>query len=356
MADLAPPMPIALHPGDAPYPLDQWYVIAYSDEVTRTPLSRWAFDRPIMLYRSETGAPVALFDRCPHRGYPLSEGKLVGDAIQCGYHGVRFGADGLCAHIPSGGPMARGLRVDSYPVVECWRWIWIWPGDPARADPALIPDHAHFGLGKPGWYAEPADRLDLAANYLLPFENLLDASHITFLHEGQIDAGDVAGQAPVIEEEGVRVRVVRRIEHEQQSPLTMKTFGFTGTHAHRTITAEAYVPNLCGIRVDVEPVDGSAEAQTNQLAVGITPRTRASSYEFTAIAQTFPFVNPNWKEDARRLLMEDVVAMEKIQALHEQLSPAQRGEVGLAADRGLFAARAKIARMLRDEQAHGGLR
>lgn len=346
------PLPGAnLIPGSADYPLNQWYVVAYSDEVTRSPMHRWLLDRPITLYRNTTGAPVALYDRCPHRGYPLSEGQLVGDAIQCGYHGLEFGADGLCHRIPSGGIIAPGLRVDSYPVVERWRWIWLWAGDPALADPALIPDHARFGLGEPGWFAEPGDLLDIPANYLLPFENLLDASHITFLHNGQIDSGDVAGQPLEMEVSGITVRVIRHIPDELQSPLTMKTFGFSGTHAHRTITAEAQAPNLCGIRVDIAPVDGSAPPQTNQLIVGITPRTRNSSYEFTAVAQTFPFLNPEWKKDARALLMEDVVAMGKIQALFDQLPPDQRTETGVRADKGLFRARSIIARMLREERA-----
>lgn len=341
----------SLSPGSAAYPLNQWYVAAYSHEVTDRPLHRWLLDRPVLLYRDQADQPVALYDRCPHRGYPLSAGKVVGDAIQCGYHGVQFGPDGGCKLVPSGGIIAPGLRVDSYPVVERWRWIWLWAGDPELADPTLIPDHEAFGLGAPGWHAEPGDVLELAANYLMPFENLLDASHITFLHQGQIDAGDVAGQPLELETEGNKVRVIRRIPDELQSPLTMKTFGFSGTHAHRTITAEAIAPHLCGIRVDVAPVDGSAAAQTNQLVVGITPRTRSTSYEFTAVAQTFPFVNPDWKEDMRNLLMEDVDAMAKIQELHDRLSPEQRPETGLRADRGLFRARAIIARMMREERA-----
>lgn len=340
-----------IEPGSADYPSNQWYVGAYSAEVSREPLHRWLLDRPVVFYRDEAGEPVALFDRCPHRGYPLSDGRLVGDAIQCGYHGVRFGPDGLCRLIPSGGPVAPGLRIESYPAIERWRWIWIWVGDPEAADPALIPDHGAFGLGVDGWHAEPGDLLEVPANYLLPFENLLDASHITFLHQGQIDAGDVAGQPLELERQDRNVRVVRRIENELQSPLTMKTFGFRGTHANRTITAEAIAPHLCGIRVDVEPIDGSAAPQTNQLVVGITPRTRSTSYEFTAVAQTFPFVNPDWKSDMRDLLMEDVEAMAKIQALHDRLDPGRRSETALRADRGLFQARRIIAGMLRAEQA-----
>ena len=340
-----------LSPGSADYPLNQWYVAAYGHEVGRTPLHRWLLDRPVLLYRGEDGRPVALHDRCPHRGYPLSAGRLVGDAIQCGYHGVRFGPDGRCTLVPSGGQVAKGLAVASYPLVERWPWIWLWPGDPALADPALVPDLERFGVDRPGWYQEATTLLEVPANYLLPFENLLDASHVTFLHHGQIDAGDVAGQREDLHVAGVHVQVVRHIPNEPQSPLTMRTFGFSGTHADRTITTEALVPNLCAVRVDFVAVDGAAPPASNQLIVGITPCTRTSSYEFTAVVQSFPFMNPRRDEDLRNLLMEDVEAMAKIQALSDRLRPDQRSEVGLRADRGLFRARAILQAMLREERA-----
>lgn len=341
--------PSAILPGSAPFPANQWYVVAFSHEVTREPLARWVLNRPVVLYRDEAGNPVALYDRCPHRGYPLSSGRLIDDAIQCRYHGIEFAPDGGCRLIPSGGQITRDMKVTSFAVVERWKWIWMWAGDPAEADPALIPDHAMFDLCTDGWFAEPGDRLDVPANYLLPFENLLDATHVTFLHDGQLDVGDVAGKAMEVSVNGTHIRAMRRIDNELQTPLTMKTFGFPGTHATRTITADAVIPSLCGIRVDISPVSAPDQVQTNQLVVGITPRTTNSCYQFIAVAQSFPFNNPNWKADATNLLMEDVVAMGEIQQLFDRLPENKRTETGIEADRALYLARRIFTRLIRQE-------
>ncbi len=337
--------------GNADAPRNQWYVAAYSSELGRTPLHRWILGDPLVMFRTASGAPVALFDRCPHRGLRLSAGKLQGDTIECTYHGMRFAADGKCTLIPSGSPISDRMCVKSYPIVEQWQWLWVWPGDPALADPSLIPAIEPFGFGKEGWYHETSGLLPVAANYLLPFENLLDASHITFLHHGLIDSGDVAAMPYRTEQEGNWLRVIREVPDEPVSPLTAKTFGFETDRAHRTITADAHVPNLCGIRVDLAPAGRPTEtAMTNQLLVAITPATRNSCHEFTAVAQTFPFANPNREDDVRNLLMEDVVAMEDIQRLIDQLGPERCEEVSVGCDASAMRMRRMVARMLEAER------
>ena len=95
---------IRMLPGEAEAPRNQWYVIAFGSEITSTPLRRSILGDPIVLYRTGSGSAVALFDRCPHRGMRLSNGgKVIGDAIQCNYHGMQFGPDGHCVRVPSGG-------------------------------------------------------------------------------------------------------------------------------------------------------------------------------------------------------------------------------------------------------------
>jgi vanillate O-demethylase monooxygenase subunit len=337
----------AVKAGDADFPRRQWYVGAYSHEVTRAPMQRWLLGQPVVFYRLANGDPVALFDRCPHRGLRLSAGSLVGDEIQCTYHGLRFARDGHCTAIPSGGPVSPRMRVASYPVVERWKWIWIWMGERELADPALVPDIERFGFGREGWFDEPSGLLPLKANYLLPFENLLDASHISFLHHGLIDAGNVAMLPFSLEQEGAYLRVVREITQEPISPLTMKTFGFQCDRVNRRIIADATVPNLCGIRVEIAPSDAvDAAPRVNQLIVGITPQSPSSTLEFTAVAQSFPFENPNREEDVRNLLMEDVVAMEDIQRLFDQLGPERSIELSVRSDAPAMRMRQLVEQML----------
>ena len=101
--------------GIAPAPRNQWYIAAYSAEVGRTPLQRWILEEPVVFFRAADGTPVALFDRCPHRGLRLIAGSVVEDTIQCTYHGMRFDARGACVAIPSGGPISPRMCVRSYP-------------------------------------------------------------------------------------------------------------------------------------------------------------------------------------------------------------------------------------------------
>jgi vanillate O-demethylase monooxygenase subunit len=77
-----------------------WYVAATDAEISHKPLGRMILGEPIVLFRAEDGTPVAFEDRCPHRHLPLSMGRLVGDTLQCLYHGLRFGRDGRCVYIP----------------------------------------------------------------------------------------------------------------------------------------------------------------------------------------------------------------------------------------------------------------
>src|SRR5688572_2143212 len=117
-----------------------WYVCAMSDEVGRTPLGRVALKQPLVLFRKEDGTPVILEDRCVHRRLPLSLGRLIGDTLQCAYHGLRFDCDGACVHIPGQRSIPPTARVKSYPAVERYGWVYAWMGDPERADPGAIPD------------------------------------------------------------------------------------------------------------------------------------------------------------------------------------------------------------------------
>jgi len=335
---------------NAAYPRNQWYVAGHPDELGETPFRRTLLGEPVVMYRKADGTPAALFDRCPHRGLPLSEGKVAGDNLQCLYHGIEFAPDGSCARIPSGGQISAGMRVQSYPLVERVPFLWIWIGDPAKADPADIPDLTRFGFGQPGWHTANWDVLPCKANYLLPFENLLDASHISFLHHGQIDTGNVASLPFRIEQEGALIRVIREARNEPQNPLTMKTFGFEGETVHRTIIADAFVPSWAGIRVELLPVDGGRSAPAvSQLVVGITPEKPGRSFEFTNTIVNFPPLPSMSRDDARDLLMEDVVAMEKIQAMYDEVGPERCPEISVRSDGAALMARKLFLKMIADE-------
>src|SRR5688572_13476764 len=111
------------------YPRNCWYIAAWSHEVGRSIFARTIFGERIAMFRTQAGGVAALAGVCPHRLFPFEHGALVGDAVQCGYHGLQFDSTGACIAAPGQAEPPKG-RVRTYPVVERWKWVWIWMGDP----------------------------------------------------------------------------------------------------------------------------------------------------------------------------------------------------------------------------------
>ena len=97
-------------------------------------------------------------------------------------------------------------------------------GDPALADPACIPDF-HW-ISDPAWTGV-GERLHLKADYRLLIDNLLDLSHLTFLHETTIGASAVANTPAQVSRDGDMVKMTRWMLNSAPPPLFTKVAGFT---------------------------------------------------------------------------------------------------------------------------------
>lgn len=158
-----------------------WYVAAWSTEVGQDSLvGRSIIGEPVVLWRTSDGQVHALEDRCPHRRAPLSLGRVEGGELRCMYHGLRFDGRGQCQHIPGTDERPHNLDARAFPVVERDGWVWLWPGDPAAADPALIP--SAWGTDNER-YVMRTGAIDYEADYQLINDNLTDLSHLDFVHE-----------------------------------------------------------------------------------------------------------------------------------------------------------------------------
>ncbi|WP_022681530.1 Rieske 2Fe-2S domain-containing protein, partial [Sphingobium bisphenolivorans] len=133
------------------YPRNQWYIAAWSTEVTDNILARTLLDTPLVLFRDSNGDVATLDDRCPHRRFPLSKGWIENGNIVCGYHGFTFDASGRCVHVPSQQRVLDAQKTIAYPTHEYWNWIWVWLGDPALADEALLPSGELVHASDPDW-------------------------------------------------------------------------------------------------------------------------------------------------------------------------------------------------------------
>ncbi len=159
-------------------PTDCWYPLASSDEVDRDPLGLRALGRPVVLYRTEAGVAVALEDRCAHRAYPLSEGSLVGDEIQCGLCGFRYDTGGLCVGVPTQSRVPFGAAVAAYPVHESDGAVWVWFGEPGRARLHRVPELPW--LADDDWDTVGGEA-DVEAGFLLLHESFADVTQVPFV-------------------------------------------------------------------------------------------------------------------------------------------------------------------------------
>ena len=166
-----------------PFLKNTWYVAANANELEAEMVSRKICGEQIVMFRQSDGKIGAMLDRCPHRFVPLSMGKRVGDTIACGYHGLRFDGTGTCVEAPHDDDSQKARAcIKGYAAVERDKLIWIWMGDAKEANPDLIPD---FGfLSNDELYTCCQGYTYLKGNYQLISDNLLDLSHIHYLHPG----------------------------------------------------------------------------------------------------------------------------------------------------------------------------
>jgi phenylpropionate dioxygenase-like ring-hydroxylating dioxygenase large terminal subunit len=167
-----------------------WYCAGwdYDFSLTKSRLvAREIAGELIMLYRKSDGQVVAMEDRCPHRKAALSLGIKEGDAVRCGYHGLKFGPDGRCLEIPGQDKIPDRAAVRTYPVAEKDNWVWVWMGEPPQADPSLI----CFAVGPsaPGWVIK-TDTMAVNTNYRCEIANLMDLSHATYVHAQTLGGTD----------------------------------------------------------------------------------------------------------------------------------------------------------------------
>ncbi|MCA0451299.1 MAG: Rieske 2Fe-2S domain-containing protein, partial [Proteobacteria bacterium] len=138
----------------------------------------------ILLYRNEAGEMVATSNTCPHRFAPLHLGKVVDGTIECPYHGLRFNGEGRCVYNPDGdGRIPAGARLKSYPITERLGAAWIWMGDPAKVDLAMIPDFEF--LDDPA-YRTVKGVLHVRANYRYINDNLMGEAHLHMVHHDSL--------------------------------------------------------------------------------------------------------------------------------------------------------------------------
>lgn len=339
-------------------PRNQWYIAAWADEIRREPMERWVLNEPIAFYRTEDGRAVALEGRCPHRHFPLGKSRLVGDNIECMYHGITFSPKGDCVRIPSQGMVPASCKVKAYPLVERWQWLWIWMGDPALADESLIPDHHEIGLTDPAFTVEAGTYHAVPGRYMLMHDNLFDLTHLGFLHQTSIGAGDYS----VVEEKRDNgdnwISSQREFPNIQCPPLYAQVFGYEG-RVDRAFGMKLFLPSLHAgydflFKSKTDSDDPGAVLGKVRVYHAITPATKNTAHYFFAYGRTFKQDDDAFGKamlaSFNAVIEEDMLATREIEAMLTTLGTTPP-EVLLKADATCVRGRRLFENLIRKEQA-----
>ncbi len=327
-----------------------WYVAAQSGEIGRELTQRWITGDPVVLYRTEAGQVAAMEDRCPHRRAALSKGRLVGDTIQCGYHGSTYDRSGVCVRIPGQEEIPSALAVRTYPIAEKWKWIWIWMGDPAAADETLLPAFQYND--SPGWVAT-GGCIEIKANYQLLNDNLLDLTHETYVHGKTIGNSAIVEFPISLRIEGTDVHVQRVMPNTPPPPLFKRVCDFKG-NIDRWQIIRFQIPSHISIDVRALPTGiQDIEHGRRWFSINsITPVDERSSRYYWTITRCFALddeaITQMFHDQIHATFMEDVDVLEAQQVMIDTDRP-RRGEISFRADGGAVAARRIIQRLVSQE-------
>lgn len=337
------------------FPINCWYAAAYDVELGRSLLPRRICNKPMVMYRKQNGEAVALADACWHRLLPLSKGELHGDNVICGYHGLEFDDTGRCVYMPSQDTINPSACVTSYPAVERYRFLWVWPGDPALADPDLIPD-MHWN-DDPEWAAD-GKVIHAKCDYRLVVDNLMDLTHETFVHGSSIGNRHVAEAPFETTHTDTTATVTRWMVDVEAPPFWAVQLG-RKEHVDRWQIINFQAPSTVCIDVGVAPTGtGAPEGDRSQGVNGyvlntMTPETDRTCHYFWAFARNHHITDQSWthrlREGVSGVFHEDEVILEAQQKAIDE-NP-DHTFYNLNIDSGSMWARKLIDRMLeRDDQ------
>lgn len=338
-----------------------WYVAAWDCELPSDRLlARTIINEPVVLYRKASGAVVALEDRCCHRQAKLSLGLKQGDYLRCGYHGLKFDASGACVEIPGQDRIPPRARVRAYPVVEKHSWVWVWMGNPERADESLIPPAV--GLDDPG-YVLRSGVIDYDAGYELINDNLCDFSHLSFVHANTFGRGNIGQQWAATHpritrlDRGIRVQrwMVGSVGGPRATAMNSASNDVLDSWSSydylapavllmKTAMFPAGTAAACGFEEPrIEPLDWNFTSQA------VTPMTATTSRYYFSFGPRAPEPTPGLA-DAMFALTEQAFAEDKrmIEAQQRNWNPGIR-TIGIEHDRGPTMMRAVLAKLMRAE-------
>ena len=337
-----------------------WYVAAWCSEIAEgKPFGRTICNEKLVFFRDAQGRVAALEDRCSHRGLPLSCGLVKQGIIHCGYHGVAYNGSGTCVLIPGQDLIPRRAHLRRYAAVEKDCMVWVWMADADSADPALITDFPWHN--DPVHWPHKASREPIAAHYLLTVDNLMDLTHLGFVHLRTIagaQSDHVEARMTVVPT-ATGLRFTRLMFEATPPPTYLKGASFAGK-IDRWQEFELVLPSNIlqwtgGIDAGTGAEDPARRVGGVQIRIfhGITPETPATCHYFWSVAHGH---RPDDAQLTERMFQDiDLTIKEDAAVLREQeLNLArypERHYVTIQSDEVRLMARRLLAERLAHEDA-----
>jgi vanillate O-demethylase monooxygenase subunit len=313
----------------------------------------------MVFFKGPENKVAAVEDFCPHRGAPLSLGKVCEGKLVCGYHGLEMGCEGKTVHMP--GQRVRGFpAIKNYAVIERYGFVWVWPGDQAQVDAALMPSFEFFD--NPAW-AYGGGLYHVKADYRLMIDNLMDLTHETYVHANSIGQPEIDETPCKTTVEGDKVILQRHMEGIQAPPFWQMAMSANGldpkARVDRWQICRFTPPSHVMIDVGVALAgrggfDAAPEHKAYSVVVDfITPETETSHWYHWGMARQFKpadaEVTIKIREGQGKIFNED---MEMLQLQQANISKwPDRKLLLLNIDSGGVQSRRIIDRMLAQEQA-----
>lgn len=332
-----------------------WYVAALEGEVGRALHTTRILGEDVLLYRKQDGQAVALEDTCPHRRLPLSMGRLLGDEVECGYHGLTFDCSGSCVRAPGVAHIPKAAFVRHYPTTERYGLVWIWMGEAALADPATIIKVDNWG--DPAWGMNRGDAMTVQCNYQYVTDNLLDPSHVSWVHQTSFGNAAIVGVPLQTEVKDNGVVVSRWMRDVEVAPFYAKFVKFSG-HCDRKQQYEVYFPSHAIIKAIFTPAGTATDAEPFHEDVFLmdsynfmTPvdesTTRYYWFQMRNFSPDDEGVSRQFSEDVRHAFEEDRAVLTAVHA-----GMARRpSKLDLPLDSGPLRFRRKLQQLIQAEQA-----
>jgi vanillate O-demethylase monooxygenase subunit len=179
----------------------------------------------------------------------------------------------------------KAARVRAYAAHEAHAMIWVWMGEPAAADPALIPDFS-FISNSPETARTPGYSR-VQAHYELLNDNIMDLSHADFLHRATFSQGLLSTARPQVTVAGEAIKILWQVFDAEPSAIN-RAHGGGAKRFNIDTEVTWHAPGNMRLGITMRPADGTvAQPLLIEGCHMMTPENATSTHYFHCGTRNF---------------------------------------------------------------------